>query len=189
MEKWSHRVCRGILFLIFIVVDFKVEDKVRSRPLSINLSFPMKNMFIIFFYWYWTIHQWIVQKTMYLLCAIHGDVIYFCGIRILFIHWRNQDTRHSIFLGLFPYWTKIPQTKDNYNKHGKQVLCLSMVLYYLMLYGIKPHIDWVFGLYCIRIFVPKGKNNWIIFIPWNKSYGIFIPPVWHLFHLWEVHLL
>jgi hypothetical protein len=27
------------------------------------------------------------------------------------------------------------------------------------------------------IFVPKGKNNRIIFIPWNKSYGIFIPPV------------
>jgi hypothetical protein len=26
-----------------------------------------------------------------------------------------------------------------------------------------------------KMIITKGKNNWIIFIPWNKSYGIFIP--------------
>ena len=139
MERWSHRVCRGVLFLIFLHCRFQGGGQGKKQTFEYQFKFSYKKHVYIFFYWYWTIHRWIVQKTMYLLCDIHGDATYFCGILILFIHWRNQGTRHSMFLGLFPYWTKIPQTKDNYNKHGKQVLCLSMVLYYPMLYGMNTY--------------------------------------------------
>ena len=154
----------------------------------------MKNMFIIFFYWYWTIHQWIVQRLctssvlfteMWYTFAEFESSLFIGGTKTLDIQY-SWDFSHTELKSHKPKTTTTSmESRFCVCPWYCTILCCMVLNHILTGYSGYTVSVYLF----LIIFVPKGKNNWIIFIPWNKSYGIFIPPVWHLFHLWEVHLL